>query len=59
MVQQAAVALGAQRVEPGPGPYPGRLLPGADGEDGRPPKDAPPRNLLSAAMVGKQRTAVL
>ena len=35
MVQQAAVALSAPRVEPGPGPYPGRVLPGADGEHGR------------------------
>jgi hypothetical protein len=33
MVEQAAVALGAPRIEPGPGPCPGRSLPGADGED--------------------------
>src|ERR1700683_3743454 len=34
MVEQTAVAPGAPRVGPGPGPFRGRFLPGADREDG-------------------------
>ena len=45
MVEQAAVALGAPRVEPGPGPFPGRFLPGADGEDGQAAEGQAPEEL--------------
>ena len=45
MVEQAAVALGAPRVEPGPGPFQGRFLPGADGEDGQAAEGSAPEEL--------------
>ena len=39
MPEQAAAPCGAPRVEPGPGPHPGRVLPCADREGGQAPKE--------------------